>query len=74
MEQQKVMGTFDFDPIGVDDGELVAGALLIVKTVDADGNPSLHLREDGIGFLERLGMLEATLGIEKHRLQYGEHY
>jgi len=68
---EEMLNTFDFGPILLEEGGLIAGAVLIVKTIDEEGNPSIQLLEDGIGLLERVGLLEVTLTIEKNRLVNG---
>ena len=61
----------DSEPIGnlldslgidleLDDDELVAGAIVLLKTVDSDGDVGLRIRwSPGLGYLERIGMLVA---------------
>lgn len=55
--------------LDLDDGELVAGALVLLKTVDEDGEVGLRVRwSDGLGYLERIGMLHAGQVIETTNL------
>lgn len=62
------------DNLGVayepDDGELVVGALVLLKTIDSDGVVGLSLRSpDGSSWPERVGMLEAAKHIELNDLE-----
>lgn len=57
------------DGIGVratlDDGELVDGALVLLKVVQADGDTRLSMAaSDGLGWIERAGMLRVAELIE----------
>ena len=55
--------------LDLDDGELVAGAIVLLKTVDEDGDVGLRIRwSDGMGYLERMGMLHAGQLIEDTNL------
>lgn len=55
--------------LDLDDGELVAGALVLLKTVDEDGEVGLRIRwSDGLGYLERIGMLYAGRCVETQNL------
>lgn len=55
--------------LDLDDGELVAGALVLLKTVDEDGAIGLRIRwSDGLDYLERIGMLYAGRTIETQNL------
>ena len=59
--------------LDLDDGELVAGALVLLKTVDEDGDVGLRIRwSDGLGYLERIGMLTAGRVIETDNLGQAE--
>jgi hypothetical protein len=58
--------------LDLDDDELVAGALVLLKTVDADGEVGLRIRwSDGMGYIERLGMMVAGQSIETSNLGNG---
>lgn len=47
------------------DGELVAGAIVLLKVIDNDGDTRLSLsHSDGIGWIERCGMLRVAELIE----------
>lgn len=47
------------------DGDLVAGAIIILKIVDSDGDVRLSCHwSDGLWQMERLGMLHAAVAIE----------
>lgn len=49
----------------VDDGELVAGALVLLKVIDSEGDTRLSLaHSDGLGWIERAGMLRVAETIE----------
>lgn len=57
------------DSLGVthtpDDDELVAGALVLMKVIDADVDVSMRLAwSDGMGFIERIGMLRLAERVE----------
>lgn len=56
------------DSLGIeatlDPGELVAGALVLLKVVQADGDTRLSLAHQGIGWIERVGMLRVAETIE----------
>lgn len=61
------------DSLGVDldldVGELVAGAVVLLKTVDEDGEVGLRIRwSDHLGYLERIGMLTAGRIVETDNL------
>lgn len=59
--------------LDLDEGELVAGALVLLKTVDHDGEVRLRVRwSDGLGYLERIGMLTAGRCIETDNLGQGQ--
>ena len=48
-----------------DDGELVVGAVVLLKVIDSDGQVGLSLRSpDGTSWAERIGMLEAAKHVE----------
>jgi hypothetical protein len=58
--------------LDLDDDELVAGAIVLLKTVDADGDVGMRIRwSDGLGYLERIGMLHASRAIETDNLGCG---
>lgn len=58
--------------LDLDDDELVAGAIVLLKTVDTDGEVGLRIRwSDGLGYLERIGMLHASRAIETDNLGCG---
>jgi len=48
----------------VEPGELVAGAMVLLKVVQADGDTRLSLAHQGIGWIERVGMLRVAETIE----------
>lgn len=48
----------------VEPGELVAGALVLLKVVQADGDTRLSLAHQGVGWIERVGMLRVAETIE----------
>lgn len=51
--------------LALDEGELVDGAIVLLKTVDPDGDVGLRIRwSEGMGYLERIGMLVAGQQIE----------
>lgn len=57
------------DNLGVeadlDEGDLVAGAFVILKVVKADGTVSLaNARSEGLDWITRLGMVTAAAAIE----------
>lgn len=46
------------------DGELIAGAVVLLKVIDADGQVSMRFTcSDGMAWIERLGMLTAAAAI-----------
>ncbi len=46
---------------GMDDGDLVAGAIVLLKVVDEDGDVILRTAwSEGMSWIERLGMLHAA--------------
>lgn len=64
------------DSLGVthdpEEGELVASAVVILKTVDADGEVGMRLAwSDGLSWIERLGMLHASLALETPASEFG---
>ncbi|MER7155435.1 hypothetical protein [Streptomyces lydicus] len=45
----------------VDEGELVAGAIVLIKVIDNDGDTRLSLASsDGLSWVERAGMLRVA--------------
>ncbi|MFJ2676386.1 hypothetical protein [Streptomyces sp. NPDC087525] len=49
----------------LNEGELVAGALVLLKVVEADGSTRLSLaRSEGLGWIERAGMLRVAETLE----------
>lgn len=57
------------DSLGVEredvEGELVAGAVVLLKTIDPDGRVGLSLLgSDGMSWVEKIGMLRAAEQIE----------
>lgn len=49
----------------VSEGELVAGAIVLLKVIDADGDTRLSVsHSDGLGWIERCGMLRVAEQIE----------
>lgn len=57
------------DALGVtatlDDGELVAGALVLLKIIETDGSTRLSCAySDGLGWIERAGMLRIAEVLE----------
>lgn len=54
--------------ITLKDGDLVAGAIVLTKVVEADGGVRLGVTwPDGMSWLERLGMLHAAIGTDTPR-------
>jgi hypothetical protein len=52
----------------LDDGVLVAAAVVVIKTIDPDGHVSLSCSwGDGMSWVERLGMLRAAERMELPR-------
>lgn len=56
------------DSLGIeatlDPDELVAGAMVLLKVVQADGDTRLSVAHQGIGWIERVGMLRVAETIE----------
>lgn len=57
------------DSLGVEatvsEGELVAGAIVLLKVIDTDGDTRLSVsHSDGLGWIERCGMLRVAEQIE----------
>lgn len=50
--------------VELEEGDLVAGALVLLSVVGPDGGASLHIRHSGLGWAERLGVLDLA-----HRLE-----
>lgn len=49
----------------VSEGELVAGAVVLLKVIDTDGDTRLSLaHSEGLGWIERAGMLRVAEQIE----------
>lgn len=49
----------------VQDGELVAGAIVLLKVIDSDGGTRLSIAtSDGLGWIERCGMLRVAEQVE----------
>lgn len=61
------------DSLGIeatlDPGELVAGALVLLKVVQADGDTRLSLAHQGVGWIERVGMLRVAETLESGSLR-----
>lgn len=52
----------------LEDGDLVAGAVVVLKVIEPNGNVRLSITwSDGLGWIERLGMLRAAERIELPR-------
>ncbi|MCX5601612.1 hypothetical protein OOK29_26020 [Streptomyces phaeochromogenes] len=61
------------DGLGVEariaEGELVAGAIVLLKVLDAEGSTRLTLASsDGLGWIERVGMLRVAEATETSSL------
>lgn len=57
----------------VDEGELVAGAMVLLKVIDNDGDTRLSLtHSDGLGWIERAGMLRVAERIESDHEAAGD--
>lgn len=57
------------DGIGIkatlEEGELVAGAMVLLKVIDTDGDTRLTMAySDGLGWIERAGMLRIAEALE----------
>ena len=56
------------DSLGIeatlDPDELVAGAVVLLKIVEVDGSTRLSVAHQGIGWIERVGMLRVAETIE----------
>lgn len=65
MSRMEQVQGLKFDEIDLDDDALVAGGVLLIKVVEADGTTSVRLRHDGMNWLERLGMLRSALLMEE---------
>lgn len=48
----------------IDPGELVAGAVVLLKVVETDGDTRLQIAHQGVGWIERVGMLRVAETIE----------
>lgn len=49
----------------LNEGELVAGAMVLLKVIDTDGDARLSMAySDGLGWIERAGMLRIAEGME----------
>jgi len=61
------------DSLGIeatlDPDELVAGALVLLKVVQADGDTRLSLAHQGVGWIERVGMLRVAETLESGSLR-----
>lgn len=53
----------------VEPGELVAGAVVLLKVVQTNGETRLSLTHQGIGWIERVGMLRVAETLEAGSLQ-----
>ena len=72
VEQHEPMGGI-IDALGVSHtprpGDLVAGAVVLLKIVDADGGVSMrHAWSDGMSWIERMGMYRVALSLEEAEL------
>lgn len=54
----------EVDDFTLNDGELVAGAVVIVKVIDEDNNVGLQIRHSGVNWLERGKMMQAAALVE----------
>lgn len=56
----------------LDPGDLVAGAVVLLKVVTADGTPRLSsLHSEGMGWIERAGMVHTADAVETSRAVAG---
>ena len=60
--------------VELDEGELVAGALVILETIEEDGDVTMQiLEDDGVNWIKRLGMLKAALEVSMADIGSGHH-
>lgn len=64
------------DALGIkatlEEGELLSGALLLLKVIDKDGDTRLSLAgSEGLGWIERIGMLRTAELIESGASRLG---
>ncbi|MFJ1650092.1 hypothetical protein ACIOC2_01490 [Streptomyces sp. NPDC088337] len=64
-EEHEVALGSAIDALGItaclDDGELVAGAIVLMKVIERDGSTRLTVASsDGLGWIERAGMLRVA--------------
>lgn len=53
----------------MDEGELISGAIVLLKVIDKDGDTRLSLaHSDGLGWIERVGMLRVAESVETHSM------
>jgi hypothetical protein len=61
------------DSLGIeatlDPDELVAGAMVLLKVMQADGDTRLSLAHQGVGWIERVGMLRVAETLEAGSLR-----
>ncbi|WP_370246917.1 hypothetical protein [Nocardioides sp.] len=49
------------------DGDLYAGAIVILKVIDSDGDVVMRVaHSDGVSWFERIGMLTVALEVERN--------
>jgi hypothetical protein len=48
--------------VSLDEGELISGAIVILETIDPDGDVALQVVEDsGVSWVRKIGMLKVAL-------------
>ena len=59
----------------LEEGELVSGAVIILETIEADGDVTMQIIEDeSVSWVKRLGMLKAALEVSMADIGAGHRH
>lgn len=53
------------EPFRLDDDDVIAAVMVIIKVVDGQGRSGVALTHDGVDWITRVGMLDFCLGVER---------
>jgi len=61
--------------VELEEGELISGAVVILETIEADGDVTMQIIEDekSVSWVKRLGMLKAALEVSMADIGSGHH-
>lgn len=59
----------------LEEGELISGAVIILETIEADGDVTMQIIEDeSVSWVKRLGMLKAALEVSMADIGSGHRH